>query len=235
MMGCAASAPPLHAAPESEGVDSTAGNEGDDSAEPLPVAGSPAPSVVAEAARIVASARETTYAHHTHIDEATGQFDLDCSAFAGYVLLRAAPAARDELIAATVKRPLARDFVGLISRLPTDTASHWRRLARATDLAPGDLIAWLRPADSKSRDTGHVMVVASPPRVHGNEADVAIYDASALHHGRDDQRSAGARTGVGRGSIVLELDAAGQPIAFRWGPGAKFHRHETTIVFGRAR
>jgi hypothetical protein len=59
------------------------------------------------------------------------------------------------LIAATVKQPLAGHFVELVGRLPSREARHWRRIERIADLRPGDLIAWLRPADSHSRDTGH--------------------------------------------------------------------------------
>jgi hypothetical protein len=79
------------------------------------------------------------------------------------------------------------------------------------------------------------MVVAAPPRLTAATAEIPIYDASALHHGRSDQRAAASRTGVGRGTIVLDLAPDGHPIAFRWAPGAKFHRHTTTIVLARAR
>lgn len=46
--------------------------------------------------------------------------------------------------------------------------------------------------------------------------------------------AAGAASGVGRGTIVLEADPAGHPVAFRWAPGAGYHEHATTIVLARA-
>ena len=49
-----------------------------------------------------------------------------------------------------------------------------------------------------------------------------------------DHRAAGAASGVGRGTIVLETDPAGHPIAFRWAPGAGYHEHATTIALARA-
>jgi hypothetical protein len=64
-------------------------------------------------------------------------------------------------------------------------------------------------------------------------ADVPIIDASALHHGRGDHRAAGAASGVGTGTVVLETDPAGRPVAFRWAPGTGYHEHATTIALAR--
>jgi hypothetical protein len=222
-----------------DGGEATQGTEGDDGGEAaLDGDGdgvrAASPGLLAEAERILAAARETTYSHHTHIDERTGRYDVDCSGFVGYLLRRAAPGARRELVAATVHRPLARHFVELVERLPSRDARRWRRIERVADLRPGDLIAWLRPADSHSRDTGHVMVVAGLPAARRGGVDVPIIDASALRHGRGDPRAAGAASGVGRGTIVLETDPAGHPVAFRWAPGAGYHEHVTTIALARA-
>jgi len=227
-----------------DGSDGMAGKEGDDDGGAAVLDGdndgggdglrAASPGILAEAERILAAARETTYSHHTHIDERAGRYDVDCSGFVGYLLRRAAPGARRELISATVQRPLARHFVELVERLPSREARRWRRIERVADLRPGDLIAWLRPADSHSHDTGHVMVVAGLPVARRGGIDVPIIDASALRHGRSDRRAAGAASGVGRGTIVLESDPAGHPVAFRWAPGSGYHEHVTTIVLARA-
>src|SRR5215831_6582704 len=133
-------------------AESTAGAEGQDAgdatfdaADKLP----PATDLAAEAERIVRTARETTYSHRTTIDERAGRFDVDCSGFVGYLLRRAAPAARAELIAATVKRPLARHFVQLVAGLPAAGVAHWRRIERVAELRRGDIIAWMKPLDSR--------------------------------------------------------------------------------------
>ena len=133
-----------------------------------------------------------------------------------------------------MRRPLARDFVGFIEALPAGAwRGHWRRVERARDLRPGDLIAWLRPADSRSKDTGHVMLVIGAAIGEGRDLEVPIIDSSALRHGEADRRAAGARTGIGTGTIVLRLDGRGRAVGFRWAPERRYHLHETEIVIGR--
>ena len=47
--------------------------------------------VAAEADAILLSVRQTDYTHHTHVDVTAGRYDMDCSAYVGYVLQRIAP------------------------------------------------------------------------------------------------------------------------------------------------
>ena len=101
--------------------------------------------LLAEARRELAAARESHYAHHTSVDEARGSFDYDCSGFVGYALARATPQAFAAVTAATRARPLAKDFyaffaifstmigaVGIARILPDQTARA-RVLANARD------------------------------------------------------------------------------------------------------
>ncbi len=239
----AAPAPPPTAAPAADNdvddADATPGAEGDDAGAALldkdgPKAPKPAKTLVAEATRIVTTAKATTYSHKTFVDEAAGRFEVDCSGFVGYLLRRVAPQARKELVAATVKRPLAKHFVSFIAGLPEKGAGRWARLDDARKLRAGDLIAWTRAADSKSTNTGHVMLVAGPPTHHGARVvKVPIFDSTALAHGATDKRAAGSPNGVGQGTIVLRTDRSGKPLAFRWSPTGKYKYHETEIALAR--
>jgi len=237
VLGAAGSGRPPPAPETDDGVDVTEGNEGEDPGAAAAFEGPevvrPASGLPAEAQRILAAARETTYSHKTSIDEDEGRFDVDCSGFLGYLLRRVAPGARKELVAATVKRPLAKHFVGFIEGLPDGGTGHWRRVGRALDLRPGDVVAWLRAPDSRSKDTGHVMLVAGTPVGHGARVEIPIFDSTALKHGRGDRRAAGSRTGVGEGTIVLHVDGSGRPVAFRWSPTGKYREHATEIVLAR--
>src|SRR5215470_4290456 len=159
----ASSAPP--APPDGEEADTTPGAEGEDAGAALlekdgPRAPAPAASLVAEATRIVTTAKATTYSHKTFVDEEALRFDVDCSGFVGYLLRRVAPQARRELVAATVKRPLAKHFVSFIEGLPPKAKGRWTRVDDARALQAGDVVVWIRAADSKSTNTGHVMLVA---------------------------------------------------------------------------
>ncbi len=186
--------------------------------------------LLAEAEQILSTMRATSYSHRSHV--AGGRYDVDCSGFVDYLLGRVSPAALAELRAATVRRPLAKHFVQLF-QAPLEP-QHWRRVARVSELEPGDLVAWLKPADVTSTNTGHVMVVAGRPEPGaGARFVIPIIDSSAAPHGKHDARKAAHATGIGRGSIVLEADASGAPIAYHWTDAQASPRHETTIVLGR--
>jgi hypothetical protein len=240
LVGCAGAKPPAPTNSEDDEADSTQGQEGEDPGAATldsdgPNAPKSAPALAAEAARIVTDARETTYSHKTVVDEAELRFDVDCSAFVGYVLRRVAPEARHELSVATVKRPLAKHFTTFIDGLPAGGAGHWQHVADARELRDGDVVAWIRPADSKNTNTGHTMLVAGPPVVHGTDVVVPIFDSTEMRHGATDHRAADSRSGVGRGSIILRVDGAGYPREFRWSPTGRYRYHKTDIALGRVR
>lgn len=238
LVGCAGARPPAPTNGEDGEAYPTQGQEGEDPGAATldrdgPSAPSSATALASEAARIVTDARETTYSHRTVVDEAELRFDVDCSGFVAYVLRRVAPEARHELSAATVKRPLAKHFTTFIDGLPAGGAGHWQHVADARELRAGDVVAWIRPADSKDTNTGHTMLVAGPPAVHGADVVVPIFDSTELRHGATDHRAADSRSGVGRGSIILRVDDAGYPREFRWSPTGRYRYHKTEIALGR--
>ena len=63
---------------------------------------------------------ETHYQHATHVVEAQGVFDVDCSGFADYILGRALPTPYGALIAeaSAHPRPLAVDYVNFFAGPP---------------------------------------------------------------------------------------------------------------------
>lgn len=196
--------------------------------------------VLEQALHVLGSMRTTKYAHGTVIDVAAGHYELDCSGFVGYVLAHAQPAAFAALRATTRQRPLAKHFVAYIQALPDvllpDDAAAWQRLGRADELAPGDIIAWLKPDDVVSKNTGHVMIVRATPRRHERHPDVwivPIIDSTGVPHGRGDSRKASGITGLGTGEILLVVDERGAPIGYRWSQGTKATLHLTAIAIAR--
>ena len=139
--------------------------------------------------------------------------------------------------AATVRRPLARHFETFFASIPANTRrGHWMHVARVADLRPGDIIAWLQPADSTSKNTGHVLVVHGALRPDDTAPGaflVPVIDSTALKHGAQDSRADGGATGLGTGSIVLLADPSGAPAAFRWSTGRKSRVRQTAIALGR--
>ena len=222
--------------------DRSDGVEGDEPALPAAPAVTTGPkesgaSLVAEADRELHAMRTSAYEHHTAIDESTGSFLYDCSGFVDYALRNAAPRAFAELTQATVRRPLAKHLEGFFASIPPGTTrGHWMRVAKVSDLRPGDIIAWLQPPDSSSKNTGHTLVVHGPLRPDDTAPGaflVPVVDSTALKHGSQDSRAASDGTGLGTGSIVLLGDASGAPRAFRWSTGRRSRIRETAITVGR--
>ncbi len=228
---------PIAASDDEEAAE--VGVEGEDDTPPpetmpsaKPSAGSGSTALIAEANRELGVMATSVYSHKTHIDESHGSFEYDCSGFVDYSLAHAAPDALAELRKASVKRPLAKHFVNFFASIPA--AGHlgrWHRVARVADLVPGDLVAWLRPADSASKNSGHVMIVHGPvvkDAEHPEEIAVPVVDSTAARHGKGDSRAKHA-SGLGTGAIVLVVDASGAPIHYRWTRG-KSREHASTIA-----
>ena len=192
--------------------------------------------VLQQAMHVFRSARSTAYTHKTTIEEDEGKFEFDCSGFVGYVLAQSQPNALAELRGATKKRPLAKHFVTFFQNLPAD--STWRTIERASDLAPGDVIAWLKPADVVTKNTGHVMIVRGKPARDADHPDiwvVPIIDSTAVPHGTGDSRKDTGVTGLGTGEVLLVVDESDTPIGYRWSRGTKATLHLTTIALAGVR
>jgi hypothetical protein len=207
----------VHAEPVEDDGAETDGAE--DATDQLPVASHASGSLLAEAQRELAAKRESHYAHRTHVDEATGAFDYDCSGFVGYALSRSVPTALPR------RRPLAKDFVAAMTSAP------WTPVARAEDVVAGDVIAWLEPPELHSRNTGHVVIAAAAPRpgARADERIVRVIDSSHSGHGKADTRG----SGLGTGEMVLQVDARGAPIGYRWSTWKHSRLLHTTIAIGR--
>jgi hypothetical protein len=185
--------------------------------------------------KIAVSLRESEYSYGLSVDEKNGVYRFDCSGMAQWVLRRAAPVAASAMAYGLERRPLARDFQRRIARAPVDEPrSGWLRVERVRDLVPGDVVAWIKPAEIRSPNTGHVaFVLLRPVLVPGYENAylVRIADSTRLMH--DDDTRVG-RNGFGFGTILLVSDPeTGAPTAFGW-VGLKWRAFETSISLGRA-
>jgi len=196
-------------------------------------------SVRDEALRIQETASRTSYSHQIFIDEVRGIYALDCSAFASYVLSRVEPKAYQQLASSAVhpKRPLARDFASFFKEIKSENPE-WLRVLYIRHLKPGDLIAWLIPPGSTSKDTGHVMIVKERPAQNPRypaEWLVPVIDSAVSGHGSRDPRRSSGPNGVGAGTIGLIGDAQGKAVAFRWAGGESPKIKYTVIRMARIR
>jgi hypothetical protein len=195
-------------------------------------------SVLTEANRVLGAVQITSYSHRTIVDEAAGRYEVDCSGLVDYVLARAAPEAFEAVRRLSVKRPLAKHYVALFEQLVRESSPHWQRIERAEDLQPGDLVAWLEPADVITSNTGHVMIVRAPvyrDRDRNELLAVPVIDSTAVPHGKGDTRHSPRREGVGAGEVLLILDGAGNPTGYWWSRGTKARPHLTKVMMARPR
>ena len=177
---------------------------------------------------------DSVYSHGTQVDERRGIYAFDCSGMAYWVLRKASPRAARNVARGLGGRPLARDFQQRLARAPTDKPRDgWSRVARVEDAAPGDVLAWIKPAIIDSANTGHVSFIVLPPqRLPGydNAFLVRIADSTRLLHDNDTRVG---RNGFGLGTILLITDPeTGGPEAYGW-VGTRYRAFKTAIAIGR--
>lgn len=190
--------------------------------------------LLTEARRQLANMKSSHYQHKTQVDESKGEFNYDCSGFIDYSLKRVLPKAYQALPISTSKRPLAQDFYYHIhSQGQNPGAGGWMQVKNSSELVPGDIVVWLKPEDSDSNNTGHVMVVFSKPEINPNRPDevlVKVVDSTKSPHA-DDSRS-DDETGLGTGTIGLIVDHEGKALRYRWKGGVSKKEVDTQIAFG---
>jgi hypothetical protein len=192
-----------------------------------------------EVLRTVGKIAETlnfsSYSSVTRVNVENGEYSFDCSGMADWVLCRAAPVACRSVRSAG-PRPLARDFHRAIAAVPVGAErGGWRRIARVDQGEPGDVVAWIKPPEVPSRNSGHVaFIVRSPAPLPGyqNAYLVRVADSTSLYHDND-TREPGLTNGFGFGTILLVSDESGAPVAYGW-VGTRARVFETKIAIGRA-
>lgn len=178
--------------------------------------------VLTKLAEIERTLVSSKYSHTTRVVPKQGLYEFDCSGMVAWVLRRTAPRAHSAVTwRAKSGRPLARDYYRQIAATPVSEKPRWgwQRVARVGESRPGDVIAWLRPQELRSNNTGHVaFLVAEPAPVRGHRGAylVRIADASRYRH-QDDSRAGTERDGFGMGTILVIADPVSDaPIAYGW-------------------
>jgi hypothetical protein len=190
--------------------------------------------LLAEARGELKAMKRTRYQHETVVHPAKGEFFYDCSGFLDYALERSAPTALQALPHKREARPLAEDFVHHLQRVTGGAAGGpWRAVRTASALEPGDLIAWLVVDGSKTKDTGHVVIVLEPPVRNPQRTTewlVTVVDSTPNPHAAD-SRTNGVK-GLGTGTIGLDVDASDHPVGFYWKGGESPKAKQTEVVLG---
>lgn len=177
---------------------------------------------------------ETRYQHQTVVAEWRGLYAWDCSGMVTWVLERSARGARKRILS---DRPVARDYVEIIENSPTrNPYKGWSKVRDVEQVRPGDLFAWKRPrAWPRDDETGHVGFVLERPRSapgHHRAYLLRIADATSVPH-QDDTRDREGPGGYGRGTLLVTVDAQGQPVAYGWYGTDSHGVVPTHMAFGR--
>ena len=183
---------------------------------------------------VASSLEESEYTYGFSVNEKKGVYRFDCSGMAQWVLRKATPVAAITIGHGLTPRPLARDFQRRIARVPADRErGGWQRITKIRDLLPGDVVAWIKPAEIDSPNTGHVAFIVLPPVLapgYDNAYLVRIADSTRLLH---DEDTRAGRTGFGFGTILLVADPeTDAPVAYGWA-GLRWRAFETPIALGR--
>ena len=192
--------------------------------------------LASQAESIVNNLEQTDYQHNEDIDVNNGIYDCDCNGFVGFVLKGVAP----EHYAMVPKepsqtRPRAFEYYSFFAGINPQSPAGWRLVDFLQDARRGDIIAWRFPEILPAHDTGHVLVVAETPRVlEFGVFAIRVYDSADAPH-FDDTRGDGQGqfpSGVGSGFINFQVNVAGAPTAFQFGP-ADLTFHTFPIAIGR--
>jgi len=171
--------------------------------------------VTAEARRILANVKTTSYQHKTQVDEARGAYALDCSGLVCRILRQVAPR---QLAAVAIEEDKSRqrawEFYETFHQADTKPVPGWRAIRRLCDALPGDVLARRNKEIVPGESTGHVMIIdALPVEERPGRLRVVVIDSTSRPHAND-TRPAGTN-GVGRGTIWVDVDADGQPVGMR--------------------
>jgi hypothetical protein len=190
-------------------------------------------SLLAEAHHELTAMRQSRYQHKTEVNERQGKYFYDCSGLMDYALERSKPKALRALhVNPRSQRPLAEDFVHHLQKGGTDGS--WQSVGTVAELRPGNVIAWLTPADSDSDNTGHVMIVDGQPVQNPQRADewlVKVIDSTKSPHAAD-SRTNGAN-GLGTGTVGLIANRSGHPVGYYWRGGVSTVAKHTQVALGR--
>ena len=187
--------------------------------------------LVAGARQMIADFKTTRYSHRTLIDRDRGVCEVDCSGFLVALLRQTSPKLLRQ-IATRHKRPLAEDFYAAFSLTNGESPSGWRRIKRLQDVEPGDVVAWLEEERQPGDNTGHVMLVEERPTPDGpNQFRVRVLDSTAHGHASDSRPD--GKSGIGGGTLWLDVDAEGRPTGYRW-KSPRGTLHPAPIAIGRA-
>lgn len=175
----------------------------------------------------------TRYNHKSHIDEAKGEYILDCSSFVVLLLKKVSPLALASLtIDKTHTHARAKNFYDFFHSLANkEQKGGWIGIKKMREVEAGDIIAWKYDPSLAKKDTGHVVVVLEKPV---NEEDglyrIKVMDASKGKHAND-TRVRGT-DGVGMGEMWFRVDTSDKPIALHWSDKAKKPSYHA-IAMGR--
>jgi len=198
------------------------------------MANNPLPGQLAAQAELaVNTLTQTDYQYTERIDAAAGIWDCDCNAFVGFVLEELAPSHYKLIPSETTQpRPRAFEYYDYFASR-TGTTSGWHRINLLADARRGDILAWRFPAVEVGHDTGHVVYLAETPVAgDGGVFSVRVYDSANQPHFDDTRGPDTFASGVGSGILKFQVNAAGQPTAFQFGPGEAFVA--LAIAIGRA-
>ncbi len=186
-----------------------------------------------EATNEFATMTTTIYQHQTRVDRTAGSYRYDCVGFVSYALRQAAPTAWATTAKVTglakgriPSPPRYRAFFASLAEKPRPG---WEAVTTASELRPGDVVAWERKTETSS---GHAVVIGGIP-VPGPDGSwlVEVYDSTSSPHSNDsrpkDQRaqvlaSTGRHSGLGHGVMAFIADpTSGALTGVRWGLKAK--------------
>ncbi len=186
-----------------------------------------------EATNEFGTMKTTVYQYQTQVDREAGSYRYDCVGFVSYALKRVAPQAWATTVKATGiakgRIPSPPHYQAFFASLAGKPQPGWEAVTKASELRPGDVVAWEQKTKSA---VGHAVVIGSTPVPEPDGSWlVQVYDSTSSPHS-DDSRphdpraqvlvSSGRPSGLGHGVMVFMADpVSGALTGLRWSLKAK--------------
>lgn len=194
--------------------------------------------------QILKNNAQTTYRHSTGpifwgpYDKQPGYICIsDCSGFINALLRRSYNLKTGWM---GRERPYSSTYYNQI----VNGENGFQNIKNINDANTGDFIVFRIPP-GQSRDTGHIMLINSPPKLMMNNQpiiantlqwQVEIIDLTGTPHGHLDTRYANRKSGLGIGHFRIYTDTNGILQGYSWGPdnNSKYiDMSDRPVVIGR--
>lgn len=177
--------------------------------------------------------KHSNYSHNNFIDEANGEYQVDCSGLVAHITKELAPWAIESVWKEPegFNRPRAIGFYWAI----LGEEWGWKLIRTIKNVKAGDILAWRKTKYKKWGNSGHIMIILEDPQEEKNGLwKCKVMDSTNYRFTHENDSRKDKEGGIGVGTIWIEVDEEGWPKGY-WRNKRQRLVLPKIMVFGRLR